>query len=494
MEVINMALINWDKYIGYEAEQLPPAIRPILFLHGTHYEMGVQYGKTVSGMIKRNFCLVAGDVLARFSREEVEEKVQMFEAHMAEITPEIKDLWKGIGDGAGLDYWDIAMINFQLRLSYPGLMCSTVGAFGSATKEGEPIIGVNADVTFNMSGYGVTLIIEPDKGHLCIVNAQLAGQTGSNFAMNEKGLVITLTGGEHVRKEDTQFGYADQCSLVTYLAMSCDNADDAQKRFSEMELAGGWIFLFADETGRMMITEHTSAMERIRFPGDHGEKDYLLAANHFLDEEMRVSSKLVGNEDSYYRFETEKKLIEGADEPLTVKDLMDILGSRDYWDGTAWHFDAWGEETCMNTPEMRAPDFRIGQRCFALPKEKTAYIMQCGEDRFNAFVPEATGQYSKIALGENMLKTVALLEENACHDVWEAGHTLSDGKNTKGSLISLLDQAKASIWRGKNHQANARILQTNDMVATRDSAEKAANEFQNAYVKAQIIIKIAKEG
>ena len=64
-----MININWDKHLDFDAQVPPPGMREVIFVKGTPYEMGKQYGEKTKKMIKRNFCLVAGDALKNYTPE-----------------------------------------------------------------------------------------------------------------------------------------------------------------------------------------------------------------------------------------------------------------------------------------------------------------------------------------------------------------------------------------------------------------------------------------
>lgn len=68
-ERISMITINWDKHLDFDAQVPPPGMREVIFVKGTPYEMGKQYGEKTKKMIKRNFCLVAGDALKNYTKE-----------------------------------------------------------------------------------------------------------------------------------------------------------------------------------------------------------------------------------------------------------------------------------------------------------------------------------------------------------------------------------------------------------------------------------------
>lgn len=481
--------INFDRYLDYNAAAPPPAMREIIFLKGTPYEMGRQYGSQAKNMIKRNFCIVASDALKNYSKEEIVQRVKALTADLPVRTPEIHQFYKGIADGAGMSQGDIALINVQLWMSIPYLMCSTIGAKGNATADGKLIAGVNGDVTYNMSGYGVTLVAFPDEGNAFVTLPQLAGQMGSNFAMNEKGLIITFDGGESECEGDKTFGYADFISAMVYVAWKSDAAQEAADRLRALKVAGGWIYLLGDSSGTLMVNEHTYRMDAFRYPGDHGEKDFINAANHFVDEKMRISSiPFEGNKDSYYRYDTERKLLEDGLGSLTLEKMMEILACRDAFIDGKWREAMWGVESSNYSPEMSSPDFRTGTRCFGIAEDKTAYILHGTSDRFNSYIPGSTGKFCKIPLAADMNSVVFAMEDDAVVEVWKAAKRLHEADSVAVQQEEKMDKSREYIWAGKNHGAKAAILEAcGRNEEARIEKGCAASCFSYAYITAQMI-------
>jgi len=483
-----MIEINWEKYLDFDAQTPPPGMREHIFVEGTPYEMGRQYGSQTKEMIKRNFCLVAGDALKSYTREQVADRLAVLCADIEDKAPEIHDWYRGIADGAGMTYGEIALINMQLWFSIPEMMCSTIAARGEATESGKTIAGVNGDITYNMSGYGVTMIAFPEKGNAFVTLPQLAGQMGANFAMNEKGLIVTFDGGEAELDEDTEFGFADFISSMVVAVSRCNNAVQAEETIKGLGVACGWIYLLADATGDLRILEHTSSRDLTRFPGDYGEKNYIHAANHFLDPDMRRSSLARElNLDSYLRYDTEEQLLREKLGTLTLENMMDILACPDSWDGETWSRNLWGVEESNYTPEMRAPDFRTGTRGFGVAEDAEAYILHGTADTAVSYMPESMGKYAKIVIRHEPAEVLEHMEEDAMMAAWEAARRLSEEGTASKEQLQILDEAKKHIYAGKNYLAKINIYNTFDAEAARINSGYAASEFEYAYVMAQTV-------
>lgn len=482
-----MIKINWDKYLDFDATMPPPGMREVIFVNGTPYEMGRQYGAQTKEMIKRNFCLIAGDALKSYTKEQIIERVTLLSSDIAKKAPDIHEWYKGIADGAGMTYGEIALINIQLWVSIPYLMCSQIAATKKATVEEKTIAGVNGDITYNMSGYGVTLIAFPDNGNTFITIPQLCGQMGSNFSMNEKGLIVTFDGGESELPEDTHFGFADFISAMVSATSKCETAKEAEEHIKALGVSGGWIYMFADAGKDIRILEHTSSRDATRLPGEYGERDYIHAANHFIDENMRISSlSLEDNRDSYTRYDTEEKLLSDDFGTLTLEKMMCILKSHDWWDGEKWHREQWGITESNFTPEMHAPDFRTGTRGFGIAEDAEAYILHGCADTAVSFMPESKGAYAKIRLKHSPDEVLAAFEADAVLASWKAAEKLATSGSTTKEQLDMLDEAKRHIYAGKNYLAKLNLYKT--LGKTEDARRHygyAASEFGYAYIISQ---------
>ena len=502
-----MSKVSWGKYVDdWNENDLPYDFRPILFLRGSAYEMGKQYGEAMSALIKRNFCTCEGIVLRSILNQsedvvnahekEIEDSIEVQIEKMREYTPDIMKYWEGMADGAGVTLGDIGLIN--LFMWYIGLFedhCSTIAARDSCTVDGKVICGINDDVTWANNGYGPIIMAFPDEGNAFLTVPGIAGQLSCNFAMNEKGLAITFTGGECARPEDLSGDYWDFITLLNNMVWKCDTAAEARTMFDKVPVKGGWSFLFADASRDISITEATSAISHNRVPGEHGEKDFILVTNHFVDEGMRVAS-FPGNEDSYNRYNTEEKLLHEKHGHIDLIALKNILGCPDYWDGQSWHMNSWGfddmataTEHSYFTPEMRAPDFKPAFRCLAEPEDRKAHILMGGRDLGNAYCVRPMGQYLTLYVGSDEASVCNEADHDAMMEIWNAAKYISQNNcNDKDKRLAELSEAKAAFWQGRNCQAKAECCRREPVKARKYYAEATSR-----YTKTMLLARKARE-
>jgi hypothetical protein len=178
-------------------------------LSGSFYEMGRQYGSLLKGKIKsflfmtrlmavasegegRDFFrpkyrhMLGGLFRMRAFKRAYREVAEEFEVAIARYYPEILDMIKGISEAVGVDHRDVIFMNCLLEYS---LKCSAFGATGSATKEGKPLIGMNADESKSVQTYYMVIHFKPDEG-LAFTAVYVTGMIFPVFGMNEAGLAV----------------------------------------------------------------------------------------------------------------------------------------------------------------------------------------------------------------------------------------------------------------------------------------------------------------
>jgi len=295
---------------------LPPDIMPIVFLSGSDYEMGFQYGQQVGDMIERRKDAFWASSLQTSTREDLDHDLRAIQLYAKEFTPEAIDEMKGIADGAteaGYDvsYADLLLLNSWLpdRESHPfppaaeGEVvptkgCSVCSAWGTATKTGQ-LIGMDTydegDALFQL-----ILVAFPDEGNNFISGAH-AGEIGDHFLMNNRGLYVGNSGGDdYYREIDADYGLSWSLSLP-HLVRFANNAIEARDMVLPWHINIPENFHFVDIHGNAFVVEKTSAIQAVRESGDFGEEDFMFSTNNYLIDEMKVvnQSDFVGEHGGY---------------------------------------------------------------------------------------------------------------------------------------------------------------------------------------------------
>ena len=117
----------------------------IVEVSGSHYEMGLQYGKAcpeISDMLELARQLF-GD---KGTADNIQDRyVPMYLPYLENYAPEIVEELKGMAEGAGVSFSDIMLLNITYKISVQSVMegCTSFAAMGKATAGGKLISGQN---------------------------------------------------------------------------------------------------------------------------------------------------------------------------------------------------------------------------------------------------------------------------------------------------------------------------------------------------------------
>ncbi len=286
-------------------DALAPDIMPIVFLSGSDYEMGFQYGQQAGHLIEGQKNAVWA--IQTSSREAILHDLKAIQYYTKEYTPEAIDQMNGIADGAteaGFDvsYTDLLLLNSWIpdreTHSFPPAAegeviqakdCSVASAWGSATKTGQ-LIGMDSYDGFDSEPpFQVVIVAFPDQGNSYISGAT-AGEIGSHFLMNSRGLMVGNSGGSDSRGIDSDYGLSWTLSLP-HLARFANNAIEARDMVLPWHINVPENFHFVDVHGNAFVVEKTAAVQAVRQPGDFGEDDFLFSTNNYLAPEMKVTEE-----------------------------------------------------------------------------------------------------------------------------------------------------------------------------------------------------------
>ncbi len=286
-------------------ETLPPDVQPVVFLEGSDYDIGYQYGYFGANYVESFSNHVWTEMYqAGHTKEEVHEILNGFHYHMEETFPEVVESFKGMLDGArdagyDLTYYDVILSSHQWDVmasydaEYPpadpdealdGKGCSTFTAWGSSTDDGRIVAGNSADGEF---GPQVTMVIFPETGYDMVSTAEF-GVWAWNFTVNSQGLYQAINWTPAERPEDMDYGLAS--TLVIYRnGRFAATTEEAGDMLGETPLTIGENYLFLDREHDAKVFETSAAVFASRQPGDMGEEDMLISSNNRFIEEAQAA-------------------------------------------------------------------------------------------------------------------------------------------------------------------------------------------------------------
>ncbi|MFB3883798.1 MAG: C45 family autoproteolytic acyltransferase/hydrolase [Thermodesulfobacteriota bacterium] len=282
---------------------LPPSIIPVVFLSGSDYEMGFQYGRQAAQYIEMLKYASWVEVLQEQDREGVLNSLRRLRHYIDNDTPEAIEQIRGIVDGCKATGFEISFDDVMVINCVPKKMpqhgpsgdkkeeppleeCSVFAAWGSATKDGRLVFGDSKDSVFN---HQVVIVAFPGKGNHYMTGVR-AGELSEHFAMSNRGLFIGT--GKNPCKREVDLGYGlPKPFFIQHMLRFAQDATEAKDLFLSREFPSPTNFIIADVKGRAYVVERTAVLKPVRKPGDHGEIDFIYSTNTAMTDEMKAGVK-----------------------------------------------------------------------------------------------------------------------------------------------------------------------------------------------------------
>ena len=496
--------------VNFDATKAPDPVRNVVILSGSWNEMGFQFAEQYPDVVKRSVASGLSGLLSEHTYEEglnaLDKQLDYYEEH----APEVTELFKGLALGAGIDFDTVAL---GMGSFYGGGFCSTMAAWGDATKDGNLIAGANWDTESSDSYYMSTIIAYPEDGHAFVTDCGFFG----NIAMNDKGVVIMGSSGQAANDEDYGFGLP-VISPITFLAAKADTAKQGKNLYISDYAPGTGDNLNIADGKNAFIVEHTAAKDSVRKSGDFGEKDYLIATNDFMTDKMQ---DCLYSGDRYWddnrpRYWTEEKILTDSFGKATPDTFASALGCNDFyipenWRETGWHpmypeeklqtgwnKDVWNLDEWQGyyTPENREPTLKTVGKGIADPANKTMYIINGSSDTFVTGNSNATGNYMNVKLCKNYSDTAWNAQHYAYIQIWLGARDVSQSEGNVKDRIDNLNKAKDAMAAGEGYSYKAGVATTEE--TKMKFTGKAISKFCEAQCYAQLAqnnpTKIARDG
>lgn len=459
------------EYIGFDATQMPPSTKPIVFISGTWYEMGRQFAEQAGPAVRQKIAYGMANAIKKYgTRRHALECVVDYTRIMEEKAPELLNIWYGIADETGLQREDIMLA--YTNFSRSDERCSTISVYGSATKDGQLICGMNCDEDETVNFYAPTVIAYPDEGNAFIS----ASAFTCNCVMNEAGVVFMASCGQSAASGDYRIGLPN-CVELMICAAKCSSAKEAVDLVIENKLApsSGENIHFADISGKSYVIEHTAQKDSVRVAGDFGEKCYTIATNTFFKEKMQPSVWTGKDkwDNPLPRYWTEERIILENFGNVDIDIVNKALSCRDFyirpdWNYTKWETDVvgfkygwnrniWAEEselakkTSKWSPEIRTPIGKTVFSCIMEPAKNRFYITNGSRDPLISMNADATGNFLRITLRSSFRQIMEDAMEYAREQVYFAVCDINLVDENRPYRIECLNTAKQAYFEGINY-------------------------------------------
>jgi len=432
----------------------PPGVMPVVILNGSPYEMGYQYGLEAPEYIAIVRDAAWASALSKKSYPEVMESTLISRQYITKELPgfNFPAFFEGMSDAMNAQGIPFTPDDPIVMLYYGGREgpgpedhCTAFAAFGNTT-HGSMIVGENFDYYHVPSNtYAVLLALYPDKGHAAIIPSG-AGRTGSNMAINDEGLVYIMPAGPSQGQGDSGTGITGFLELP-YVGMTAGTVKEAELFLTNSTRAFALNHLLTGASGNVEVIEATRARYAIRYPGDTGNPDYIIATNHYLNTAMKPSQPVWDPREyypsSYYRYITAQKEISENAGNFTYTTGRSLLSMTDWWDGTNWHRN---DPYSSNTINRFRPDVATLYSVIAVPGDNVVSVCSGnpGMQYWGTRTAGQTGTYVNYTVGKSPENLVYQLRTDANDMMWKTMQLM--GNHPDSEINDLYASAETEYW------------------------------------------------
>jgi hypothetical protein len=446
-------------------------IPQIVVVSGSNYEMGYQYGQQAAPLIYQNKLLMNKMVESAVGKTTTWTDVKVWTYYLEKYDRKLKDWLNGIAAGCRSKKYNVTYADLVLNMVFPQELwarpqdpypkvsrvirkspkiqstakahnCSAFGVTGTATPDGNPIVTQSAITDVEQMGF-LILVAYPTDGYP-FVTFPHAGRVAGNHGMNSKGFAWTMDAAPALH---SLWGVTSEV-YFHYLNQYCASSAEAQN-YLESTTRGGvtGLFIFADANpSKLYAFEANGQTAAARYPGDLGEKDFVIFSNDFHGPDMTPYNYPVDFMFNGGRYWTNFMHLT----PLAEQSAIDIAAIKDIWKSPDWYdkdAESWHYNDPLN-PNVPGNPFGVGGQTNNIfqPVSLTAY-MQFGSPIGTGWPAYATGEYTKITLLENVPQVVDAAQSEALGTYQAALAQFLTTKMDpvlKDSLRNRLDQAMAA--------------------------------------------------
>ena len=297
-------------------------------LKGTYKEMGTQYGELMKDEMQKVYDIViqpqidAGSITDEVAKKWTDRALSTFSTRN-------KDFYDGLQQGTGWPMEKIGMLDqinefgvFQSKIhSFAG--CTSIIAWGDASKDGNLYVGRNMDWSAAFSEFAQVLtVLNPTDGGYRYANLGWPGMITLFTGINEHGVYIDLhdgtsMGGSVVFEDRTPFVNA-LCDIISETA----SLEAVLSRINSARPSMSVILSLADQNSGASMECSSLADNRVR----QGNDDTMVVVNTFLNPDWGIHKRDTVSH-SLERFHNMTAKLEenkGKIDAQKVRNLMDI--------------------------------------------------------------------------------------------------------------------------------------------------------------------------
>jgi isopenicillin-N N-acyltransferase-like protein len=302
---------------------------PVLKLTGRSREIGRQHGEQVPELIKDNlrFYMNLWQHMGGVSREKILSDVEAFVPHMERFDPELVEEMKGVAEGAGVEFREIAALNARTELTFSCLPnalkdsmaggCTSFGLMPEVTESKHVIIGQNWDWRAEACHTSVILQIEQRDRPGIVMHAE-AGTIGHR-GINSAGLGVCIN---YIRSEADVFRPGVPFLLKLRGILNSDRMSTALKLVMSFVGPNSMNMVIAHQGGEIIDVENLPNDLLFVYP----QEGILTHANHFESPMLPVRDTGKSTlPDTIFRSRRLRRLLEARRGRLNVESIREAL-------------------------------------------------------------------------------------------------------------------------------------------------------------------------
>jgi len=248
MPIVSRAADGQLSWVGKGDDKIP-----VIVVSGTPYEMGKQLGElTKKDAVELTNAFIqnvqSGDN-KRFSNQALD---AAWEAVAPHTDARFKEELRGLADGTG-----IPLKTLQRSHVFPvvsDFSCSSIAAWGSATKDGHLFQTRNLDWEMGLTAqdHPCIVVYNPEQG-IPHVNVTFAGFIGANTGMNAEGIVLSEMGDSPNSDYPFDVNGVHFTTLFRTVLYDADSLDKAVSIFQEAKRIKKYHFVVGDGKNQQAV-------------------------------------------------------------------------------------------------------------------------------------------------------------------------------------------------------------------------------------------------
>lgn len=299
---------------------------PLVRLSGQPYAQGLQHGEALREAITENIAIY----FARFerelhlSREETLSRATVYAAAIERQSPAYAAGMRGIAEGSGLDYAEIAALNVRYELFYYQFGvnavadgCTAFAVLPEASADGHLRIGENWDWVAGVRG---AVLHSQEPAGLEVLCFSEAGIVGGKIGLNSAGVGLVING--LTSTDDNWARLHKPFHVRCYEILRSRSLDSAARVVTEGDRSCSGNFLIAQAPGHAINIETSPHAAAFISPAG----GCLVHSNHFIDPAALAVCEppVEKNPHSYRRLDRLAGLLD-RHRPVTMDDLQAAL-------------------------------------------------------------------------------------------------------------------------------------------------------------------------